>query len=67
MLHSLDANRMYKLLILHRSPAYQSNCLQMELLIDYELLQSPKDFSAIEVFYIYIYIYPIGKYGSRCL
>ena len=26
------------LLILHSSPAYQSNCLQLELLIDYELL-----------------------------
>ena len=44
---------------------YQSNCLQLELFIDYELLNllfwcvaelgSPEDFSAIEVFYIYIY------------
>ena len=28
------------LLILHSSPAYQSNCLVLELLIDYELLNS---------------------------
>ena len=40
------------LLILHSSPAYQSNCLQLDLLIDYELL-NPFCFGALvsRIFY----------------
>ena len=43
----LKTHLLINLLILHSSPAYQSNCLQLELITDYELL-NPFCFGALQ-------------------